>query len=107
MVSAVAGSAAVRAYGTPPPADGQATLDRLQHQLSDNVHCASAQTPEGKAAISAIEDRIAALKDRMAGKPSATPASAPETSAGAGTPATSAGTARIGSASGGVIDVYA
>jgi hypothetical protein len=95
MVSAVAG---VRAYGMAPPADGQATLDRLQHQLSDNVNCASARTPEGKATIAALEDRIAALKDRMAGKAPAY--------AAASAPAEPAAAARTGSASGGVIDVY-
>ncbi len=104
MVSAVAGAAAVRAYCPPAPADGQATLARLQHQLSDNVNCASAKTPEGKATISAIEDKIKVIKDQIDGKPSVT-APAPSTDAKVTAPATA--TARIGSTSGGVIDVYA
>ena len=98
MVSVVTGAAAVLAYSAPAPADGQATLARLQRQLSDNVNCASAKTREGKATIAALEDKIAVLKSRMEGKPSAP---APDVSAPA--PAQ----ARIGPTSGGVIDVYA
>lgn len=98
MVSAV-GGAAVRAYATPAaPADSQAQLQRLQHQLSDNVNCASAKTREGKATITAIEQKIAALKDRIDGKPGATPAR----------PADAVkATAPTGSTSGNLIDTYA
>lgn len=96
MVSVVSGTvsgtgaAALRAY-TPAPAAGQAQLERLQHQLSDNVNCASAKTPEGKATIAAIQDKIAAVKQdqqKVEDAPRATPN-------------------RIGDTSGGVIDVYA
>lgn len=92
MVSAVAG--AIRAYGVAPaaPADGQAQLQRLQHQLSDNVNCGSANTREGKATIAAIQEKISALKHQIQAPPAAAPV--PEA-------------ARIGSTSGGAIDVYA
>lgn len=98
MVSAVSstGTAALRAYSpTPTPAAGQAQLERLQHQLSDNVNCASAKTPEGKATIAAIQDKIAALKQSQQKETGS--ATAPSTSP----------VARIGDTSGGVIDVYA
>jgi len=100
MVSAVAAAGAVRDAAAPAPVDGHAALARLQHQLSDNVHCASAKTPEGKATIAAIEDQIAALKARMDGKPTAV-------STDATAPSGSTARSRPGSASGGVIDVYA
>ncbi|WP_332848301.1 hypothetical protein [Massilia sp. S19_KUP03_FR1] len=93
MVSAVSGvgAGAVRAYGA-APADGRAQLQRLQHQLSDNVNCASASTREGKATIAAIQEKISALKQQIQAPPA--PAAVPDA-------------ARIGSTSGGVIDVYA
>ena len=85
MVSAVAGTGAA----------GQAQLERLQHQLSDNVNCASAKTPAGKATISAIEDKISALKQTQQKEAEAAPAPS------------SASVTRIGDTSGGIIDVYA
>ncbi|MDQ2821722.1 MAG: hypothetical protein M3Y65_15240 [Pseudomonadota bacterium] len=109
MVSAVPspGAAALRAYSAAPaPAAGQARqarLERLQHQLSDNVHCASARTPEGKAVIAAIEDKIAA--EKLSQQKETAPAAAPSTSPSI-SPSTSP-VSRIGDTSGGVIDVYA
>lgn len=111
MVSAVAG-AAVRAY-TPPaapaaPADSQAQLQRLQHQLSDNVNCASAKTSQGKATIAAIQEKISALKDQMDGKPTA---AAPAATAAADTATSKTDSAKpaapVGSTSGNLIDTYA
>lgn len=92
--SAGAGASAVRAYGSAAaaPADGQAQLQRLQHQLSDNVNCASAKTREGKATIAAIEEKISTLKHQIQDPPA---------------PAAAAQASRIGSTSGAVIDVYA
>lgn len=117
MVSAVAGAAvraAVHAYTTPSapaaPADSQAQLQRLQHQLSDNVNCASAKTSQGKATIAAIQEKISALKDQMDGKPTA---AAPATTAAADTAAATSKTdsakpaAPVGSTSGNLIDTYA
>ena len=105
MVSAITTSGATATGGNVSPADGQATLARLQHQLSDNVNCASAKTPEGKATISAIEDKIKALKETMDGKPAA----AAPVAGGAIATAPTAPTATPGavSVSGGVIDTYA
>jgi hypothetical protein len=59
--------------------------------------------PRGKATISAIEEKFAALKVCMAGKPSA---SAPAASADAAMSTVSNATSPIGAVSGGVIDVY-
>ena len=112
MVSAVAGAAvraAVHAY-TPPaapaaPADSQAQLQRLQHQLSDNVNCASAKTSQGKATIAAIEEKIAALKDRMDGKPTA--AASADTATSTSKTDSTRPAAPAGSTSGNLIDTYA
>ena len=92
MVSAV--GSAVGAYGAAAaaPVAGQAQLQRLQHQLADNVNCASASTREGKATIAALQDKISALKQQIQDPPAA--AAVPEA-------------ARIGSTSGALIDVYA
>lgn len=102
MVSAITSSGATAAGGSVASADGQATLARLQHQLSDNVNCASAKTPEGKATISAIEDKIKALKESMDGKPTA---AAP--AVGGATASASSATPDGVLASGGAIDTYA
>ena len=101
MVSAITSSGATAAGGSVAPADGQATLARLQHQLSDNVNCASAKTPEGKATISAIEDKIKALKETMDGKPAAATVAGGDT---ATAPTAAPGAVSV---SGGMIDTYA
>jgi hypothetical protein len=107
MVSAIASSSAAGAGGNVTPADGQATLARLQHQLSDNVNCASAKTPEGKATISAIEDKIKTLKESMDGKPAAAAGATAAPAAGGATATVPSATSGAVSASGGVIDTYA
>lgn len=43
----------------------QALLQRLQQQLAECVNCASAGTPEGKAAIEAIRGRISQVEQRI------------------------------------------
>lgn len=114
MVSAVAGAAvraAVHAYTAPSapaaPADSQAQLQRLQHQLSDNVNCASAKTSQGKATIAAIQEKISALKDQMDGKPTAAaPATATADTATSKTDSAKPA-APVGSTSGNLIDTYA
>jgi hypothetical protein len=44
--------------GTSGAAGLQAQLKRFEHELSDCVNCASSKTPEGKAAIEVIQDKI-------------------------------------------------
>lgn len=50
----------------PSPAALQARLERFQQQLSDCVNCASANTPQGKADISAIASRISQVQKSIA-----------------------------------------
>ena len=52
--------------GAPAPAALQAQLQRLQQQLSDSVHCASAKTTQGKATIDAARARISQVEQRIA-----------------------------------------
>ena len=93
MVSAVSNNGGINHNGAGAgPADGQAQLQRLQHQLADNVNCASANTLEGKATIAAIQEKISALKHQIQDPPA--PAAVPAA-------------ARVGSTSGGVVEVYA
>ena len=67
------------------PAALQATLEQLQHRLSDCVNCASAATPQGKADIARIESQIGVLRQRLAepGAPApAAPVRAPSATLG-------------------------
>lgn len=69
------------------PASLQAQLQRYKQQLSDCVHCASAKTPQGKAAIDAITARINQVKLSIADSAtdqSARPIGASQTVAAAG-----------------------
>ncbi|BBP02106.1 hypothetical protein [Sulfuriferula nivalis] len=45
--------------------DTTSQLARLQHQLSDCVNCATANTTAGKAKIQSISDQIGAIKERQ------------------------------------------
>lgn len=43
----------------------EARLAEYERQLSDRVHCSSAKTPEGKAAIRTLSDKISIVKKRI------------------------------------------
>ena len=43
----------------------EAQLDRYRKQLSDCVNCSSAKTPEGKAKIEELSNRIGEIKARI------------------------------------------
>lgn len=43
----------------------EAQLNRYQVQLADWIHCASCNTPEGKAKIKEISDKIAEIQQRI------------------------------------------
>lgn len=64
MVSAT-GSPAASITGGGTAAGLDAQLARYQVQLSDWVHCPSSKTPEGKAKIEQIYDKISAIKRQM------------------------------------------
>ena len=55
-----------------PPTGGKVTIasldaqmQRYQRQLSDCVYCQSAKTPEGKAAIDKVNEKISMVKTQM------------------------------------------
>lgn len=92
MTTISAFPAANGALAAPAPAALQATLEQLQHRLSDCVNCDSAATPGGKADIAQIQAQIGLVRQRLA---------EPE-------PARAAAPARALSATlGNAIDVYA
>lgn len=49
----------------PAAAALQATLERLQHRLSDCINCESAATAQGKADIARIEAQIGLARQRL------------------------------------------
>lgn len=55
----------VSGAAAPAAAALQATLEQLQHRLSDCVNCDSAATPRGKADIARIEAQIGLLRRRL------------------------------------------
>jgi hypothetical protein len=66
-----------RYTGASAPASAalQATLEQLQHQLSDCVNCATAGTDQGKADIANIKAQIGAVEQSLA-RPRTSPAQA-------------------------------
>jgi len=60
-VSTVPSAAAPQAA----PANASAELAKYESQLSDWVHCASSKTPEGKAKIAEITDKIESIKAQV------------------------------------------
>ena len=46
-------------------ANASAELVKYESQLSDRVHCASSKTPQGKAKIAEITDKIESIKARV------------------------------------------
>lgn len=61
------GGAAVSGAGTPAsqPANLDAELAKYQGQLADWTFCPSGKTPEGKAKIQQISERIGTIKTQM------------------------------------------
>ncbi len=57
----------------------EAQLAQYQRQLSDCIHCSSAKTPEGKAAIQILSDKISAVKKHIEGGDIAKSTSQPTT----------------------------
>jgi hypothetical protein len=57
--------------GTSGAAGLQAQLKRFEHELSDCVNYASSKTPEGKAAIEVIQNKIRTVKLRLDDAPAA------------------------------------
>jgi len=49
----------------PAPVNADAQLAKYQSQLSDWVQCPSGKTPEGKAKIAELTDKIQSLKSQM------------------------------------------
>jgi len=47
------------------PSGQEAQLDKYKVQLADWVHCPSCKTPEGKAKIRELSDKIAAIEQRL------------------------------------------
>jgi hypothetical protein len=77
-MTTISASAPVRlpeAPAIPAAAALQATLEQLQHRLSDCVNCDSAATPQGKADIARIEAQIGLVRQRLAEPVEAPPAS--------------------------------
>lgn len=71
------------------PAGLEAQLARCQKELSAQVNCSSAKTPEGKVAIETLSNKISVLKDRIeeavnsqSGGNAAAPAARPAAGAG-------------------------
>ena len=66
MASAI-GSSTLSSYAGGGQSFGglQAQLDRYQRQLADWVHCPSCKTPEGKAKIADLSDKIGAIQQRL------------------------------------------
>ena len=65
-INATASAAIVQAAtAKPAPSGAQAQLAKLQTDLSDWVHCASCNTPEGQAKIADITAKIQDLQKNM------------------------------------------
>lgn len=66
MVASI-GSAALSSPGvaTTPTSGLETQITRYQKQLSECVNCASAKTPEGKAAIETISNKIGSAQARI------------------------------------------
>jgi septal ring factor EnvC (AmiA/AmiB activator) len=61
-IGAVSGSAPA---STPAPAGLDARKTQVEKQLADCVSCASSNTPEGQAKISALSTQLAAVEAQM------------------------------------------
>ena len=88
MVSAIGSSPASSATSTAGTSTAgiEAQIVRYKKELSDCVNCASSKTPEGKAAIQAIANKISSAQARIE-KINADQTSAPSTATADKTPA--------------------
>ena len=66
MVSSIGVAPTYTATPVRPPVTGlQAQVARYKKELSDCVNCASAKTPQGKANIEAILNKISVIQERI------------------------------------------
>ncbi len=66
MLNAIgASSLASPAYARNPLSGLDAQLDKYKSQLADWVNCPSCKTPEGKAKIQELSDKIAAIEQKI------------------------------------------
>lgn len=93
--------------GGPSAASLQAQLQRFQQQLSDCVNCASAKTPQGKAAIQALSAKVSLVEQKIGAQQNTGPGGPAAGVAASGMASPAQAAVSDPGAIGGTINVYA